>query len=294
MGILEVPPTSIERSIMSGLVINSGNVASALQKFVLVSTEKELHKVLETLRKSAPIPEVYESHPHQGGGHMQLARIGASPAEDIFTPRTSLHSAITADDEFEVTLKLFIGATGNSDTVSHALTECHGALGGTRIDTVVLSLPGEHVPPLGLADNVAASVAGMWTALTRHTDKATHFGVSDFSSSQLSRLVAETNVTPQVNQVNLADCCVIPTDLVQYSKEHQIRLLTHSDSKSLLEKSEIVSEIDLLIKDMVEKGAMEARKDGATPYAIQWVGRYHAIVKSRGIVSHVGFIVGVQ
>jgi len=36
-------------------------------------------------------------------------------------------------------------------------------------------------------------------------------------------------VKPAINQVNLTTCCVIPQDLTEFAKEHDIQLLTHND-----------------------------------------------------------------
>lgn len=36
-------------------------------------------------------------------------------------------------------------------------------------------------------------------------------------------------VKPSINQVNLTTCCVIPPELTEFAKEHDIQLLTHCD-----------------------------------------------------------------
>jgi glutamate--cysteine ligase regulatory subunit len=41
--------------------------------------------------------------------------------------------------------------------------------------------------------------------------------------------VTKVKRKPQVNQVDLTDCCVIPKDLAEFAKVHNIDLRQHSD-----------------------------------------------------------------
>ena len=80
----------------------------------------------------------------------------------------------------------------------------------------------------------------VWKRLSelRVAGRIGRLGVTEFSKQQLVILknaaLASGAIAPEVDQVNLQDCCVLPKDLIEYAKAEGIELLTHGDSTSKL------------------------------------------------------------
>ncbi|KAL6238246.1 hypothetical protein BDW75DRAFT_201811 [Aspergillus navahoensis] len=124
--------------------------------------------------------------------------------------------------------------------------------------------------------------------------KILQLGVAEFGSERLARFLEHTRVKPAVNQINLKDCCVVPKSLILYAKEQKIDLLTHNDCNDILPKGTIrellgpgergagilasTSEAESKDGDLV-KGDIET----------QWVVKYTAVVKDRGVVENKGY-----
>lgn len=130
--------------------------------------------------------------------------------------------------------------------LSTAITDLEAVLGisDIKLDHFILSLPHQTFDENGLDDaeveafktEVQTSVLPVWEKLSelRQAGKIGRVGVAEFSKQQLEVLkeaaLAAGAVAPEVNQVNLQDCCVLPKDLINYSKDQGIELLTHGDS----------------------------------------------------------------
>jgi len=98
-------------------------------------------------------------------------------------------------------------------------------------------------------------------------------GVSDLNAETLKKLFEWSREKPTITQINLAACCVVPSDLKEYCNEKEIQLLTHSDPQQIICKTHLAS---------LNLGPMEPR----------WTLRYQVHVKCRGVLITKGFIVG--
>jgi glutamate--cysteine ligase regulatory subunit len=94
-----------------------------------------------------------------------------------------------------------------------------------------------------------------------------------------------------VDQINLKDCCVVPKSLILYAKQEKIQLLTHNDCNDILP---VGTTRELL--GPADKGG--AGILASTPDATdgiqghvepQWVVKYTAVVKDRGVVENKGY-----
>lgn len=123
-------------------------------------------------------------------------------------------------------------------------------------------------------------------------------GLSEFSSDRLDKFLPEVSVRPTVDQINVKDCCVVPKSLILYAKEQNIELLTHNDcmdilpcgtTRELLGPGEggahiLASHADAPETEPGLKGNIEP----------QWVIKYTAVVKDRGVVENKGYYAVAQ
>lgn len=107
----------------------------------------------------------------------------------------------------------------------------------------------------------------------------TRLGISEFGTTRLAQFLPYTKVKPEVDQINVRDCCVVPKPLILYAKERGIELLTHNDCTDILPTGELRA----LMVD--EFGLCDGQQD----LVPQWVVKYTAVIKSRGVVENKGY-----
>ncbi|ALC47783.1 Gclm [Drosophila busckii] len=99
-------------------------------------------------------------------------------------------------------------------------------------------------------------------------------GVADLDATTLEALYKSAKVPPTIAQVNLSNCCVVPTDLQEFCRDHELVLNTHSDPELLLPEEQFA---------------------GLAPgYKIDWSLRYQVHVRCRGVLTAKGYIVGAS
>ncbi|KAH8311967.1 hypothetical protein KR044_008818 [Drosophila immigrans] len=104
--------------------------------------------------------------------------------------------------------------------------------------------------------------------------KIKQLGIADLDAKALQELHKNAEVPPTIAQVNLAACCVVPADLQEFCKEHELVLNTHSDPELLLPEEQFA---------------------GLAPgYTIDWSLRYQVHVRCRGVLTAKGYIVGAS
>ncbi|KAL4900798.1 hypothetical protein BDW74DRAFT_90337 [Aspergillus multicolor] len=123
--------------------------------------------------------------------------------------------------------------------------------------------------------------------------KISQLGVAEFGSERLARFLEHTRVKPAVNQINLKDCCVVPKSLILYAREQKIDLLTHNDCNDILPKGTIRELLGpgekgagILASAPGQEGGEDLVKGDIET---QWVVKYTAVVKDRGVVENKGY-----
>ncbi|KAL2814196.1 NADP-dependent oxidoreductase domain-containing protein [Aspergillus granulosus] len=120
--------------------------------------------------------------------------------------------------------------------------------------------------------------------------KIAQLGVAEFGSERLARFIPHTKVKPSVDQINLKDCCVVPKSLILYAKQEKIELLTHNDCNDILPVG--------TTRELLGPGERNAGILASAPEAsdglqgdieTQWVVKYTAVVKDRGVVENKGY-----
>ncbi|KAF6033719.1 GCLM [Bugula neritina] len=83
--------------------------------------------------------------------------------------------------------------------------------------------------------------------------------------TELEALYNWAQIKPSTNQVNLASCCVMPPELVEYAQENGIQLLTHNDPQEILTG--------------MRRG-----------WTLHYVVRYTNLMKLRGVIKSKGYL----
>lgn len=114
-------------------------------------------------------------------------------------------------------------------------------------------------------------------------------GIAEFGVTRLNRFLEHTKIKPSVNQINVRDCCVVPKPLIIYAKQQKIELLTHNDCTNILPQGtlrQILGSGQGGAGVLAGDGNESALKGDVEP---QWVVKYTAVVKDRGVVENKGY-----
>jgi glutamate--cysteine ligase regulatory subunit len=176
-------------------------------------------------------------------------------------------------NELKLTVKIFV-SNGSPEAVVDAVAEVMRELNVTFIETVILSVPEDH--------RTLDFVSPLWSALEQQVtaEKVYSLGISDLSKDQLEKLYDCATVKPCINQVNLTTCCVIPPELTEFAKEHDIQLLTHNDPPIILSDTEFQQILGSLLTTLADSAL----------WAPSWVARYSVVIKCRGVIKGKGYV----
>ncbi|KAJ5174552.1 uncharacterized protein N7482_000429 [Penicillium canariense] len=239
-----------------------------------------------------------------GSSSWTLERDGALyiPAIDFAQP------GLAEDrDQYDITVKLFylpgIPASRRCAHTREAIDLVLKELHVKSIDLLIVSFPGilfdadddseeEEPEPSGEPDHFDSMVQ-TWRVLESLHEQGmiAQLGVAEFGSERLARFLPHTKVKPSVDQINLKDCCVVPKSLILYAKQEQIQLLTHNDCNDILPVGttrELLGPADKGGAGILAS-APEAHDGIQGHVEPQWVVKYTAVVKDRGVVENKGY-----
>lgn len=237
----------------------------------------------------------------------------------MFIPSSTFSVPGLAEErsQYEITVKLFFlpnkPASCRCAQTRRAIDLVLQELSVPSIDLLIVSYPGisfdaededgESASELGSqTDNEGAgeakpedieSMINTWECLEQLHDKGIidRLGLSEFGSDRLSKFLAKARVRPAVNQINVRDCCVVPKPLILYAKSEKIELLTHNDCSNILPRGTVRELLGQgargagILADE-SKGVAEGIKGEIAP---QWVIKYTAVVKDRGVIENKGY-----
>ncbi|KAH6625271.1 Aldo/keto reductase family-domain-containing protein [Boeremia exigua] len=226
-------------------------------------------------------------------------------------------------ESYDITVKLFylpnIPADRRCAQTREAIELVLKELGSKSIDLLIVSFPGmsfdaddedsdledppsapqstsegtddSEVPPEDIE-----TMAATWKTLEKlHSEGlVSKLGIAEFGVARLQKFLEHTTIKPGVNQINVRDCCVVPKPLILYAKQQQIELLTHNDCTNILPRGTLRQ-----ILGSGEDGsgvlAGESNKDGLKgDVSPQWVVKYTAVVKDRGVVENKGYFAAAE
>ncbi|KAL5119858.1 hypothetical protein ACEQ8H_002219 [Pleosporales sp. CAS-2024a] len=239
----------------------------------------------------------------------------------LFVP-THLPSPLTEPREsYDMTVKLFYLPNVPADRRCAQTREALGLvlkeLGASSIDLLIVSFPGisfdaddedsdwedppsapqsasEHDGCCTDADVPPEDIETMmttWRTLEKLQEEGlvSKLGIAEFGVARLSKFLEQTKIKPSVNQINVRDCCVVPKPLIIYAKQQNIELLTHNDCTNILPRGtlrQILGAEDSGSGVLAGQGNEDGLKGDVEP---QWVVKYTAVVKDRGVVENKGY-----
>lgn len=155
-------------------------------------------------------------------------------------------------------------------------------------------------PMSGPAEDVE-SMMHAWQTLEQMHDEGViaRLGLSEFGSQRLQRFLQAAKVRPSVDQINVRDCCVVPKPLIMFAKQEQIELLTHNDCTNILPGGtlrELLGSSESGVGVLADNKTAGAEHQGALHGDVepQWVVKYTAVVKDRGVVENKGYFAGAD
>ena len=230
---------------------------------------------------------------------------------DIYIPTIdwSLSGLAEERSQYDITVKLFYlpgadvkeRARYTRDAVSLVLKE----LGVQSIDLLVLSFPGmsfdgdcefEADRRNSEQGNDEEEIAS-WPVIEELHQQgvAKKLGISEFGSEKLARFLARVKVRPEVDQINVKDCCNVPPPLIKLAKIENIELLTHFDCTNILPSGTLR---ELLGQGPGGAGVLAESQESTIglkgDLRPQWVVKYTAVVRDRGVIENKGYFAAAE
>lgn len=224
--------------------------------------------------------------------------------------------------QYDITAKLFFlpgetieqRTTHTREALQLVLKELHMP----SIDLLIVSFPGiyfdeqEDCPDkLSTRGPVEASPEPLegqleaWKTLESLHDEGLvlRLGIAEFGKDRLESLLEKVRIKPSVDQINLRDCCSVPKDLMALAKSKSVELLVHNDCSNILPRGTVR---ELLGPGNAGAGVLcEPAKAGDKRKSLhgeedksqllqgevlpQWVIKYTAVVRNRGVVENKGY-----
>jgi glutamate--cysteine ligase regulatory subunit len=298
-------PPVIRRATVSK---SNVELINSLRANFLAAQESSLPPNLPTnasITAEAKLPQ-YSSWTTREGDVLYIPSIKPTPLAE---PRES----------YDITVKLFylpgIPPSRRCAHTKEAIALVLKELGVSTIDLLIVSYPGisfdadddvdedlsedEGSSQDSEASNMETMVQ-TWRTLEslKQQGLIDQLGVSEFGSGRLAKFLPETKIKPSVDQINVKDCCVVPKTLILYAKENNIELLTHNDCTDILPPG--------TTRELLGPGEKGAGVLAATAHESdddpglkgdiepQWVVKYTAVVKDRGVIENKGYFALAQ
>lgn len=231
-------------------------------------------------------------------------------AGDLYIPAIDFSQPGLSEerDQYDITVKLFylpgIPASRRCAHTREAIDLVLKELHVKSIDLLIVSFPGilfdadddsedeDNDASTGEPADDFDSMVQTWRVLESLHEQGmiAQLGVAEFGSERLARFLPHTKVKPSVDQINLKDCCVVPKSLILYAKEEKIQLLTHNDCNDILP---VGTTRELLGPGERGAGILASTPEGNDgiqgDVEPQWVVKYTAVVKDRGVVENKGY-----
>ncbi|PFH57659.1 hypothetical protein XA68_14748 [Ophiocordyceps unilateralis] len=308
---------------MTKLVLSTGNVMSAGGPSIIRrpgNTAKSNTELISALRDHlaaarldyalrSPITNgvALASAPPLAPAHSWIERDG----KVWFVPRISWGAAGLRDEvsQYEITVKLFLlpgtPVAEREQYAREALALVSRKLGVRTIDLLVVSFPGMSFQ--GNCEWEADKMNGQQGSLEDQVKTWAVFeelhrqgivrrlGVAEFGSERLAEFIRRTTIRPVVDQINLRDCCNVPPPLKKLAGEEGIELNVHTDCTDVLPHGTLRELLGHgpqgagVLEDVANKGA--GLRGDISP---QWVARYVAFIRDRGVVENKGYFAGAK
>ncbi|KAJ5354686.1 hypothetical protein N7541_005730 [Penicillium brevicompactum] len=287
------------------LILSSSNIMQGRQSVIRHPLQKSNVELINSLRSNFLSSQQIEAGQINGSGKVPA---WTQQGEDgLYIPAIDFSQPGLAEerDQYDITVKLFYlpgipvsrRCAHTREAIDLVLKELHVK----SIDLLIVSFPGilfdadddsEEEDNATNGEDDFDSMVQTWRVLeTLHEQgMIAQLGVAEFGCDRLARLLQYTQVKPSVDQINLKDCCVVPKSLILYAKQEQIQLLTHNDCHDILP---VGTTRELLGPAEKSAGILASSPDANDgikgDVEPQWVVKYTAVVKDRGVVENKGY-----
>lgn len=191
-------------------------------------------------------------------------------------------------NDMKITVKIFVKSNAQAsvkEAVDTTLTE----MGVSWVETVILSV----TPTQSEASSHFDLIKPFWRELEEFVaqGKINSLGISDLNLEQLTALHDWAQVKPVTHQVNLTNCCTIPSEMTHFAKQHDLQLFTHSDPTEILPKSSI----EKILESKITQSPVALTPSPIPPIPpkhlyLSWLSRYSVLIKCRGIIKSKGYL----
>ncbi|KAJ4395189.1 hypothetical protein N0V85_006647 [Neurospora sp. IMI 360204] len=231
----------------------------------------------------------------------------------IFVPRIDWATAGLSEErsQYDITVKIFFLPTTTPDVprraayTQEAMELVLKELGGIPdVDLLVVSFPGMsfdgdcewEADKLNAAQGDDESEIATWQAAVEELHRqgrVKRLGISEFGTEKLARFIKRVAIPPAVDQINIKNCCNVPPPLAKLAREQNVELLVHSDCTDILPEGTLRELLGpqgagLLADPATGSGGLSGN---LTP---QWVIKYTAVVKNRGVIENKGYFAGAE
>ncbi|XP_076231386.1 glutamate-cysteine ligase modifier subunit [Calliopsis andreniformis] len=174
-------------------------------------------------------------------------------------------------DEVKITVKVFISSP-DVTLLKEAIDQVCNSLNTKAIESLVVAYSSKDS-----SEDLLDSLKRLWTGVEEYIKigKLSSVGLSDVNTNVFIDLFQWANIKPNIVQISLATCCVVPPALQAFTKENDVQLLTHSDPGQILPPEEL-------------KGIFN------TSASLYWIARYQIHLKCRGILCSKGYLVYIN
>ncbi|KAK4190719.1 NADP-dependent oxidoreductase domain-containing protein [Podospora australis] len=251
--------------------------------------------------------------------HLNTQTSGRAPASvwtaeeggALYVPRIDWSEAGLQEEpsQYSITVKLFFLPASPVSRRAHlareALDLVRKELNVPAIDLLIVSFPGMSFEGdcEWEADKQNASQGNdeeeitTWAAIEdlHRAGVAKTIGLAEFGTEKLAKFLQRVQIRPAVNQINIKNCCNVPPPLLKLAKEQGIELLAHSDCVDILPEGTLR---ELLGQGLGGAGILADPETGAGglqgDLAPQWVVKYTAVVRDRGVIENKGYFAGAE
>lgn len=174
-------------------------------------------------------------------------------------------------EDVKITVKVFISSP-DVNLLKEAIDQVCNSLNINAIESLVIAYSGKEN-----SEDILSSLKHLWTGVEEYVKigKLSSVGLSDVNTNEFIDLFQWANVKPNIVQISLATCCIVPPALQTFTKENDVQLLTHNDPGQILPQEDL-------------NGIFNANTN------VHWVSRYQIHLKCRGILSSKGYLIYVN
>jgi len=256
---------------------------------VIISSGNVLNKSIFKKGSEAAAEELYETLKSSLENQKEL--VNSYSNEKSFEISEENGGAVKEDRlELKITLKIFLYSL-NKDDIRAAVRRGLQNTFADYVDSLVISFAGQSETTRLTLDMMKTA----WSVLEEfvNSGKAKMIGLCDVDTQLFIQLYSWAAVKPNIVQINLASCCVVPPELSDFSKQEDIQLLTHSDPINILPEEKLEQLMKQFDSDVPAQDNNAQDIEKTSKWEAKWVLRYQIHLKSRGVLSNKGYVAAV-